>query len=327
MSPRAWRGDLSHPSLKLGAHGQVGNKAKLPSPSLLRSHMKQHMGGSGDPSSVLWATGQESQRGTPDKTSTPGACLQGGGDRAGTAPSEGLQCICGVGSRGVYVPIPAACPVSRGLLGWPAVAEAEGSTPVGLEVPPVGPWCWAESRARGPFLSTQAYSRCLMNAGTLLGVKSKANEGSCSLFLPSPKGLTSGWQAPCASPSPPPCPFIQSTQDSVVHQGPRREAGTSGHRPSTRGLGRTTEEAAGLLTELLGLLAGLRGPQDGALDGPTHPCLSLASVRSGSQERHGPEPRYPTAPAPPRESGSVKWLCGWQMSCPAHNPSPNQGLI
>ena len=30
-----------------------------------------------------------------------------------------------------------------------------------------------------------------MNAGTLLGVKSKANEGSCSLsrFLPSPKGL------------------------------------------------------------------------------------------------------------------------------------------
>lgn len=33
MSPRAWRGDLSHPSLKW-AHGQVGNKAKLPSPSL-----------------------------------------------------------------------------------------------------------------------------------------------------------------------------------------------------------------------------------------------------------------------------------------------------
>ena len=32
MSPRAWRGGLSHPSLKLGAHGQVGSKAKLPSP-------------------------------------------------------------------------------------------------------------------------------------------------------------------------------------------------------------------------------------------------------------------------------------------------------
>lgn len=298
--------------------------------------MKQHMAGSGDPSSVLWATGQESQRGTPDKTSTPGACLQGGGDRAGTAPSEGLQRICGVGSRGVYVPIPAACPVSRGLLGWPAVAEAEGSTPVGLEVPPGGPWCWAESRARGPFLSTQAYSRCLMNAGTLLGVKSKANEGSCSLsrFLPSPKGLTSGWQAPCASPSPPPCPFIQSTQGSVVHQGPRREAGTSGHRPSTRGLGRTTEEAAGLLTELLGLPAGLRGPQDGALDGPTHPCLSLASVRSGSQGRrpcHAPLARArASVPHRPSTSQGVweREVAVWVASIPPCSQSlPNQGLI
>lgn len=169
-----------------------------------------------------------------------------------------------------------------------------------------------------------------MNAGTLLGVKSKANEGSCSLsrFLPSPKGLTSGWQAPCASPSPPPCPFIQSTQGSVVHQGPRREAGTSGHRPSTRGLGRTTEEAAGLLTELLGLPAGLRGPQDGALDWPTHPCLSLASVCSGSQGRrpcHAPLARArASVPHRPSTSQGVweREVAVWVASIPpCSNPS------
>ena len=232
--------------------GRWGTRQSFQVPPSLRSHAKQHMEGSGDPSSALWAGVPE---GNPRQGLSSWSLFAGGGDRAGTAASEGLWRICEVGSRGVYAPIPGPCPVSRGLLGWPAVAEAEGSTPVRLAVPPVGPQCQAESRARVPFLSTQAYSRCLVKAGALLGVRSKANEGSCSLShsLPGPKGLTADWQArPPCQPLPTPMPFIRSTQGSVVHQGPRREAGTSGHRPSTRGLGRTTEEAAGLLTELWG---------------------------------------------------------------------------
>lgn len=159
----------------------------------------------------------------------------GGGDRAGTAASEGLQRICGVGSRGVYVPIPGACPVSRGLLGWPAVAEAEGSTPVGLAVPPVGPWCRAESMARGPFLSTQAYSRCLMNAGSLLGVKSKVNEGSCSLScsLPGPKGLTAGWQASSPVPAPP-HPHAHSSSPHRAPLSTKAHAGRRGLQATVR---------------------------------------------------------------------------------------------
>lgn len=50
-------------------------------------------------------------------------------------------------------------------------------------------------------------------------------------------------------------------------------------------------------------------------------AVAAKDVGPATPHLHGPEPRYPTAPAPPRESGSVKWLCGWQASRPAHNPS------
>lgn len=48
-SPRPWRGGLSHSSLKLGTHGQVGNKAKLPGSSLSEIPCKAAHGGQRGP--------------------------------------------------------------------------------------------------------------------------------------------------------------------------------------------------------------------------------------------------------------------------------------
>lgn len=55
---------------------------------------------------------------------------------------------------------------------------------MGLAVSPLGPLCRAETRARGQFLSTQAYRRCLINADALLGGRGKANEGTLLPFQP-----------------------------------------------------------------------------------------------------------------------------------------------
>lgn len=52
------------------------------------------------------------------------------------------------------------------------------------------------------------------------------------------------------------------------------------------------------------------------------PLSAVAARDVGPATPHlrGPEPQCPTTPAPPRESGSVRWPCGWQMSSPAHIP-------
>lgn len=144
--------------------------------------MKQHMGAVGIPARSSGPLGRESQRGTPRQVLNSWSLFVGEGTGQEQHPVRGSSASVGL-EAGVFMCQflrPVQCPEGSwaGQL-WQKQREA----PLwwGWKCPLGVPGAGQRAGARGPFLSTQAYSRCLMNAGTLLGVKSKANEGSCSL--------------------------------------------------------------------------------------------------------------------------------------------------